>query len=104
MPRDLDKLVKALRPRPDVVFNALHGRGGEDGHIQAVLNMMGITYTHSGLLASALASFDCRVVQRLAHESHTIFLGEVLQVRLAERDADPLLYMGSAFRRLEKAA
>jgi flavin reductase (DIM6/NTAB) family NADH-FMN oxidoreductase RutF len=60
--------------------------------------------TGAPLLASALASFDCRVVQRLAHESHTIFLGEVLQVRLAERDADPLLYMGSAFRWLEKAA
>ena len=37
------------------MFNALHGRGGEDGHVQAVLNLLRIPYTHSGLLASALA-------------------------------------------------
>jgi D-alanine-D-alanine ligase len=54
-PRDLLSLIKALDPRPDVVFNALHGRGGEDGHVQAILNLLGIAYTHSGLLASSLA-------------------------------------------------
>jgi D-alanine-D-alanine ligase len=54
-PRDPAALVALLTPRPDVVFNALHGRGGEDGHIQALLNLMGIPYTHSGLLASAVA-------------------------------------------------
>lgn len=54
-PRDLPALVKLLTPRPDACFNALHGRGGEDGTIQAVLNLLGIPYTHSGLLASALA-------------------------------------------------
>ena len=41
--------------RPDVCFNALHGRYGEDGYIQGVLEIMGIPYTHSGVLASALA-------------------------------------------------
>ena len=56
------------------------------------------------ILASALAAFDCEVVQRLVYESHTIFLGEVQEVRIAQEDADPLLYMGSAFRRLERAA
>ena len=55
VPRDLPALVKLLTPRPDACFNALHGRGGEDGTIQAVLNLLGIPYTHSGLLASALA-------------------------------------------------
>lgn len=60
--------------------------------------------TGAPMLASALASFDCRVVQRLAYETHTIFLGEVMQVRIAEQDIDPLLYLDSAFRRLEKAA
>lgn len=40
---------------PDVVFNALHGRYGEDGCIQGMLNVLGIPYTHSGLMASALA-------------------------------------------------
>ncbi len=53
--RDLDKLIKALKPRPDVVFNALHGRGGEDGTVQGILEFLRIPYTHSGLLASAVA-------------------------------------------------
>jgi D-alanine-D-alanine ligase len=40
---------------PDVVFNALHGRWGEDGCVQGVLEWLGLPYTHSGVLASALA-------------------------------------------------
>ena len=40
--RDLEGLLRALTdPRPDVVFNALHGRGGEDGTIQGVLEFLG---------------------------------------------------------------
>ncbi|HEV2676701.1 MAG TPA: D-alanine--D-alanine ligase [Aliidongia sp.] len=54
-PRDPATFATLLLPRPDAVFNALHGRGGEDGHIQAMLNLLGIPYTHSGLLASAVA-------------------------------------------------
>ena len=53
--RDLTALTKALKPRPDVIFNALHGRGGEDGTVQGVLEFLGIPYTHSGVLASAVA-------------------------------------------------
>jgi D-alanine-D-alanine ligase len=53
--RDLRALVRALEPRPDVIFNALHGVGGEDGTVQGVFEMLHIPYTHSGLLASALA-------------------------------------------------
>lgn len=41
--------------RPDVVFNALHGKWGEDGHIQGILEILRLPYTHSGVLASALA-------------------------------------------------
>lgn len=41
--------------KPDVVFNALHGRFGEDGCVQGVLELLKIPYTHSGVLASALA-------------------------------------------------
>ncbi|MEM7685006.1 MAG: D-alanine--D-alanine ligase [Pseudomonadota bacterium] len=41
--------------RPDVVFNALHGRWGEDGCVQGLLEWLKIPYTHSGVLASALA-------------------------------------------------
>lgn len=53
---DLAATIGALRAAaPDVVFNALHGRFGEDGCIQGVLDWMGLPYTHSGLRASALA-------------------------------------------------
>jgi len=41
--------------KPDVAFNALHGRFGEDGIVQGILEMLQIPYTHSGVLASALA-------------------------------------------------
>jgi D-alanine-D-alanine ligase len=53
--RDLPAVLRALDPRPDVIFNALHGIGGEDGTIQGIFEMLGIPYTHSGILASALA-------------------------------------------------
>jgi D-alanine-D-alanine ligase len=53
--RDLEALLAARNPPPDVVFNALHGTGGEDGTIQGVLEFLRIPYTHSGVLASAVA-------------------------------------------------
>jgi D-alanine-D-alanine ligase len=51
--RDIAEVLAKLRP--DVAFNALHGRVGEDGTIQGVLEILKIPYTHSGVLASALA-------------------------------------------------
>ncbi len=51
--RELSLQLDAVKP--DVVFNALHGRYGEDGTVQGVLEIAGIPYTHSGVLASALA-------------------------------------------------
>ena len=51
--RDIAEVLANLRP--DVAFNALHGRVGEDGTIQGVLEILRIPYTHSGVLASALA-------------------------------------------------
>jgi D-alanine-D-alanine ligase len=49
-------LAERLRvTNPDAVFNALHGRWGEDGCVQGLLELMEIPYTHSGVLASALA-------------------------------------------------
>ncbi len=51
--RDIAQILANLKP--DLVFNALHGRYGEDGCVQGVLEMLGIPYTHSGVLASALA-------------------------------------------------
>jgi D-alanine-D-alanine ligase len=44
-----------LKARPARVFNALHGQVGEDGNVQGLLNFFNIPYTHSGLLASAIA-------------------------------------------------
>jgi D-alanine-D-alanine ligase len=54
-PRDLATFLGKLPKDTDVIFNALHGRYGEDGCVQGILDIMGIPYTHSGLLASALA-------------------------------------------------
>ncbi|HEV7353777.1 MAG TPA: D-alanine--D-alanine ligase [Brevundimonas sp.] len=50
--RDLGEVLTALQP--DVVFNALHGSWGEDGCVQGILETLGLPYTHSGVLASAL--------------------------------------------------
>src|ERR1700733_1260664 len=44
-----------FRAKPDAVFNALHGRFGEDGTVQGLLELMRLPYTHSGVLSSALA-------------------------------------------------
>ncbi len=50
------RFLDAIREiAPDVVFNALHGPGGEDGHVQALLDFLGIPYTGSGVEAAALA-------------------------------------------------
>ena len=50
-----DVAVRIAQAKPDVCFNALHGRYGEDGCIQGVLECLAIPYTHSGVLASSLA-------------------------------------------------
>ena len=59
--RDLpERLAQAA---PQVVFNALHGRWGEDGCVQGLLDWLGYAYTHSGVLASALAMDKSRAKQ-----------------------------------------
>jgi len=52
---DRDVALRLHEARADVVFNALHGSPGEDGTIQGMLDLMGITYTHSGLATSVIA-------------------------------------------------
>ncbi len=64
MTRDVAAFCKRLETRFDVVFNALHGHYGEDGCVQGVLELMGQRYTHSGLLASAMA-MDKPLAKRL---------------------------------------
>ena len=60
LPRHADRCRPRCRDRagalkPDVALNVLHGRPGEDGTLQGVLEILGIPYSHSGVLASALA-------------------------------------------------
>ncbi len=63
--QDLAALVVALTPKPDVAFNNLYGRGGEDGEIQSVLEILDIPYTHSGVAASAIG-MDKILTKKLA--------------------------------------
>ena len=49
----LSKIIKKFKPK--IIFNALHGQFGEDGYIQTILETLNISYTHSGVLASAKA-------------------------------------------------
>lgn len=51
--RDIAQVLTALKP--DVALNVLHGRPGEDGTLQGILEILGIPYSHSGVLASSLA-------------------------------------------------
>jgi D-alanine-D-alanine ligase len=50
-----DVAQKLAETKPDVVFNALHGTPGEDGSVQGMMDLMGLTYTHSGLATSVIA-------------------------------------------------
>jgi len=61
--RDVADQLSAVKP--DVVFNALHGPYGEDGTIQGILEYLDIPYTHSGVLATALA-MDKEIAKRVA--------------------------------------
>jgi D-alanine-D-alanine ligase len=86
---DLRAVIAALDPRPDAVFNALHGRYGEDGAIQGVLDWMGIPYTHSGVRASALAMDKQAARAVFAAAGLPIARGRVVDVAELEH-ADPL--------------
>ncbi len=63
MDRNVAQVLAGLRP--DVVFNALHGVPGEDGSVQGMLDLMGIKYTHSGMVTSVIAIDKELTKQRL---------------------------------------
>ncbi len=86
---DLAALIAALTPKPDVVFNALHGRFGEDGAIQGVLDWMGIPYTHSGVRASALAMDKVAAKAVFGAAGLPVAKGKVVDMAELE-NADPL--------------
>lgn len=85
-PAELVRLI--LDTKPEVVFNALHGRFGEDGCVQGVLNLLGIPYTHSGLLASAAAMDKAFARSLFAQAGIPVADGRV--VRREDGAADPL--------------
>jgi D-alanine-D-alanine ligase len=76
--------------RPDVAFNALHGRWGEDGCVQGILEWLRIPYTHSGVLASALAMDKTRAKQIFAAEGLPVARGMIV-CREHVRTAHPML-------------
>ena len=71
--------------RPDAVFNALHGRWGEDGCVQGILEWLKIPYTHSGVLASALAMDKTRA--KMVYAAHDLPIAEGLLATRAEVEA-----------------
>lgn len=68
--RDFAQRLTELKP--DVCFNALHGEWGEDGCVQGVLETLGLPYTHSGVLASALAMDKAKAKAVLAAAGVTV--------------------------------
>ncbi len=91
---DLGATIAALTPRPDAVFNALHGRFGEDGAIQGVLDLLGIPYTHSGVRASAVAMDKAVAKALFAAAGLPIAAGRTVDIdALAAADPIPLPYV-----------
>lgn len=91
---DLEALLSALTPRPDAVFNALHGRFGEDGTIQGVLDYIGLPYTHSGVRASALAMDKVAAKALFASAGLPIAPHKIVSTaELAEHDPLPRPYV-----------
>ena len=84
-----DVAARLAEAKPDIVFNALHGTPGEDGSVQGMLDLMGLPYTHSGMVASVIA-ID-KVLTKQALVPHGIPMPGGRIVRSAEVFAgDPL--------------
>ena len=84
---DLRATLAALDPPPDAVFNALHGRFGEDGAMQGVLDWLAIPYTHSGVRASALAMDKVAAKAVFAAAGLPVPAGRVVEVASLEHEA-----------------
>lgn len=91
---DLRAVLAALDPAPDAVFNALHGRFGEDGTIQGILDYLGIPYTHSGVRASALAMDKAAAKAVFAHAGLPVAPHRIIDIaELADHDPLPPPYV-----------
>ena len=87
MGRDVAEVL--ARAKPDVVFNALHGTPGEDGTVQGLMDLMGLTYTHSGLATSVIAIDKELTKQRLVPHGIPMPGGRIVACEDLYR-ADPL--------------
>lgn len=81
--RDIAEVLSRLKP--DVAFNALHGPFGEDGTIQGLLEILGVPYTHSGVLASSLAMDKDKAKMVLAASGVPVPFGKVVSRQEAAR-------------------
>ncbi len=91
---DRDVAVKLAETKPDVVFNALHGTPGEDGTVQGMLDLMGLPYTHSGLVTSVIAIDKQLTKQALVPHGIPMPGGRmVATAELYERDPLPRPYV-----------
>ena len=81
--RDLARRLAEVRP--DVCFNALHGRWGEDGCVQGLLELLAIPYTHSGVLASALAMHKQRAKDTMRAAGVPVAAGKLVARQEAAR-------------------
>ena len=84
-----DVYARLTEIKPDVVFNALHGRWGEDGCVQGILEWLRIPYTSSGVLASALAMDKQR--SKRAYENAGLPVAQSVIAPRAEVEADHVM-------------
>jgi D-alanine-D-alanine ligase len=90
--RDIAEVLAKLKP--DVVFNALHGPFGEDGTMQGLLEILGIPYTHSGVLASSIAMRKDRAKVMMAAAGVPVARGvTVSRFELAKRHVMEVPYV-----------
>ncbi len=88
-PLSLSQMAGGREDRPDVVLIALHGKGGEDGTVQGLLELLGIPYTGSGVLASALA-MDKAMAKKLLRAEGIPVPSEILVNRESRPPAELL--------------
>jgi D-alanine-D-alanine ligase len=89
-----DVALKLAEAQPDVVFNALHGAPGEDGTVQGMMDLMGLTYTHSGLATSVIAIDKELTKQALVPHGIPMPGGRIVDcAEIFERDPLPRPYV-----------
>jgi D-alanine-D-alanine ligase len=89
-----DVAQRLAEAAPDVVFNALHGTPGEDGTVQGLMDLMGLTYTHSGLATSVIAIDKQLTKQALVPHGIPMPGGRIVKSEeLFERDPLPRPYV-----------